>query len=280
MKLGRKNLFTKEQEKQICKEYLSEKKPSTIALGKKWGCSVTPIWNIIEQNGYDLRSNSESRKIFTKEQEVQIIKDYFSEEKPSILDLAKKNNCSNTAIRNVFIRNGRAPRTESEAHKGKNKIFTKKEELQICKEYFLKENPSTDTLAEKWNCCAFTIGYIIRRNGHKVRSQISQALKNCHGTKCYYNNEFFPSLGERNCYIYLIELGYIVIHNFEGRFDFLVIKNNKKIVVEFHPFDFNLTDKQYYNQRRKLLNKYGYKNLKLVVIKDLNEIEHKLIKGV
>jgi len=99
---------------------------------------------------------------------------------------------------------------------------------------------------------------------------IQRSLRNSHGKKCYYDNEFFPSLSEKDCYIKLKELGFKVKHNFLNRFDFLI---NDKIVVEFHSFDFKLTDKQYYTKRRKLLNEYGYKDLKLIVIKDLKEIE-------
>lgn len=111
----------------------------------------------------------------------------------------------------------------------------------------------------------------------KDPERIHQSLKNSFGNTCCYNNEFFPSLQERDCYIKLRKLGFKVKHNFEGRFDFLVIKNNKKVVVEFHSYDRNgLTNKQYYNQRRKLLNEYEYKDLKLIVIKDLKEIENKL----
>lgn len=104
---------------------------------------------------------------------------------------------------------------------------------------------------------------------------IKIVIKNGFGQKCYYHHKFFPSLQERDCYIYLIRLGYKVIHNFLNRFDFLVIlPNGEKVVVEFHPYDrHGLTNRQYYNQRRKLLDKYGYKDLKLVVIKNLKEIE-------
>jgi len=105
---------------------------------------------------------------------------------------------------------------------------------------------------------------------------IQQSLRNSYGNKCYYDNEFFPSNAERDCYIELKKLGFKIKHNFEGRFDFLI---NDKIVVEFHSCQFldKKTPKQYYKDRRKLLNKYGYKDLKLIVIKDIKEIENKLI---
>jgi hypothetical protein len=102
---------------------------------------------------------------------------------------------------------------------------------------------------------------------------IYQSLQNSHGNKCYYDNEFFPSNAERDCYIELKKLGFKIEHNFLNRFDFLILINNKKVVVEFHPFDFKLTDKQYYIKRRKLLDEYGHKDLKLIVIKNIKDIK-------
>lgn len=162
------------------------------------------------------------------------------------------------------------------------KKFTKKQEQQICNQYFSKEKLNTYDLAKKWNCSSSTIRHIIIRNGYVLRTYV-RAL-NGFGKKCYYNNEFFPSLMERDCYIKLKKLGFKVEHNFEGRFDFLI---NDKVVIEFHPFNYKnlntsvdlrgITDEQYYGNRRKLLDEYGYKNLKLIVIKDLKEIENILI---
>jgi len=229
-------------------------------------------------------------KIFLKEEEQQICNEYFSKERPSTITLGKKWGCRNTTIRFIIKRNGYSLRTISRACKGRkawNKKFIKEQELQICKEYFSKGKPSTYVLAKKWNCGEIAICDVIKRNGYDLRTYkevssspkaIQRSLKNGFGTNCYYHHKFFPSLSERDCYIYLIKLGYKVIHNFLGRFDFLVIlPNNKRVVVEYHPYDLKgLTNNQYYNQRRKLLNEYGYKNLKLVVIKDLREIETKL----
>lgn len=224
-----KRKFTDEQERKICRQYFSEGKPSTIILGEKWGCGQVTIKNIIKRNGYKLRTRSEARK-------------------------------------------GKIPW---------NKKFTKEQEQKICAEYFSEEKPSTITVAKKWGCRNVAIAHIIKKNGYKLRTlnnleAIQRSLKNGHGKKCHYNGEFFPSLQERDCYIKLKKLGFKIDHNFEGRFDFLVLANNKKVVVEFHPFDFNLTDKQYYLKRRELLDEYGHKDLKLIVIKDLKEIENKL----
>lgn len=73
------------------------------------------------------RSQSEEtkRKLskFTKEQELQICKEYFSKKKPSITDLGKKWDCGSTTIRDIIIRNGYKLRTRSEASKGEKNSF-------------------------------------------------------------------------------------------------------------------------------------------------------------
>jgi len=57
-------------------------------------------------------------KLFTNEKEQQICDEYFSKEEPSTLVLARKWNCSDTAIRNAIIRRGFSLRTHSKACKG------------------------------------------------------------------------------------------------------------------------------------------------------------------
>ena len=343
-----KRKFTDDQELQICDEYFSEEKPSTVTLGKKLGCSHTLIGDAIIRNGYTLRARGETLKskkpwnkgivypkeinrkarIFTKEQEQQICNEYFSEEKPSTKTLAKRWNCSSLTIEHVIVRSGYKVRTKSESHKGKkvwNDGLTKEtnESVKQMSE-LLKDRHPTEKTKQKmskshegqipWNKDRKSLQPAWNKNltketDERVKSisdhckgrkawnkniphsndvkekisrkastpkRIQQSLRNSHGKKCYYDNEFFPSLQERDCYIELIKFGFKVKHNFEKRFDFLVLINNKRVVVEFHPFDFKLTDKQYYTKRRKLLNEYGYKDLKLIVIKDLKEIENKL----
>jgi len=58
-------------------------------------------------------------KKFTKEQELQICNEYFSEEKPGIITLAKKRGCHFATINSIIERNGFKLRTCSEARKGK-----------------------------------------------------------------------------------------------------------------------------------------------------------------
>jgi len=100
---------------------------------------------------------------------------------------------------------------------------------------------------------------------------LERILKNGRGTKCYYNGEFFPSLQERDCYIWLNGLMVKIVHNFLGRFDFLI---NDSIVLEYHPYDVTkLTQEQYYNARRKLLDKLSCKDLKLIVMVSLKDKE-------
>jgi len=196
-----------------------------------------------------------SLKMFRNVKEQQICKQYV-ENKLSTLELAKINRCTPQTIRNIIKRNGYDLRTQKELMKDP-KVLNKLSNL-------IKKAWKDSKLREKMT------------KTNNTPEIIQKVLKNCHGKKCHYNNEFFPSLSERNCYIYLIKVGYKVIHNFLGRFDFLL---NNKIVLEYHPCSWWLEKrsfKQYYKDRRKLLNEYGYKNLKLVVIKNLKEIEDKL----
>jgi len=196
---------------------------------------------------------SDTKKTFTKEKEQQICNEYFSEDKPSAFTLSKKWNCSPCVIRDAIKRCGFSLRTKFEV--AQTKEARKRKSIQLQK---IMKDPKIREKISKAN---------------STPKAIQQSLKNGHGNHCYYDNEFFPSIQERDCYIELKKLGFKIDHNFRGRFDFLV---NDKIVVEFHSFDFKLTDEQYYLQRRKLLDEYGYKDLKLIVIKDLKEIENNL----
>jgi len=56
-------VFTKEQELQICNDYFSEEKPSTIVLGKRWNCNKSTIRGIIRRNGFILRTCRESLQL-------------------------------------------------------------------------------------------------------------------------------------------------------------------------------------------------------------------------
>jgi len=144
-----KNLFTKEQEKQICSDYFSERKPSTATLAKKYNCDGATIQNVIRRSGYVLRNLSESHigqkswsKGFTKETNKGLQKISKSLEGRKIPEEIKRKRC----------------------------IFTKEEEHQICKEYFSKESPSITVLGEKWKCNHATIRNIIIKNGYKLRT--------------------------------------------------------------------------------------------------------------
>jgi len=55
---------------------------------------------------------------FTKEQELQICAEYFSDKKVNTYVLAKKWNCSNVTISNIIKKNGYKLRNSSECHKG------------------------------------------------------------------------------------------------------------------------------------------------------------------
>lgn len=56
--------------------------------------------------------------------------------------------------------------------------------------------------------------------------------------------------------------------------DFLISK--KKLFIEYHPWDFN-KNRNYYYERRRLLNKNGYSNYSLIIIKSLKEFHTRLL---
>lgn len=243
--IGRKRKFTEKYELKICNDYFSKEKPGTSTLAKKYNCSPETISNVLRRNGYKLISKGRYR-IYRKEQELQICDEYFSGEKPSTITLAKKWGCSSWTIKDIIIRNGYKLRGRGESSKGKHRSL----------------------FSEQWR----------RKMKEKASTPeaIQQSLKNGFGNNCYYENEFFPSLQERSCYIELKKLGFKIKHNFLNRFDFLI---NNKIVLEYHPYDLtNLTKEQYYIKRRKLLDNYGYKDLKLIVVKNIKEIKEKIFK--
>jgi predicted DNA-binding protein YlxM (UPF0122 family) len=206
------------------------------------------------------------KKLFINTQETQICKQYVVD-KLSTNELAKLHGCNHLTIRNTIIRNGYTLRIPSEALKG-HKVSKKTKQKIREKTKKVMEDPKIREKISKAN---------------STPEAIQQSLKNGYGIKCYYKDEFFPSKFEKEGFLKLVKLGFEVEHNFLGRFDAKAKKRNREFVVEFHMFykgkDRNgLTNKQYYNQRRKLLDKYGYKDLKLIVIKDLKEIENKLLE--
>lgn len=48
--------------------------------------------------------------------------------------------------------------------------------------------------------------------------------------------------------------------------------------IEYHPWDKNKTDKEYYEERRKVLDKNGYENNELIVVKSIKQLEDLLSK--
>ena len=86
-----------------------------------------------------------------------------------------------------------------------------------------------------------------------------------------FKNYYFDSKGEVEIainlyYQYNIDLNtdcHFIVENKE--YDFLV--RQLKTFLEYHPFDLYRTKEQYYKQRRDTLNKNGYKDYNLVVIR-------------
>lgn len=101
---------------------------------------------------------------------------------------------------------------------------------------------------------------------------------NGYGIKCFSDDGLhFLSFQERDCYYWLKYVLKMDAKKF-GRFDFII---NNSIVLEYHPCNWFLeerTYKQYYKDRRKLLDKLGHNDLKLVVMTNLSDKEKNRIK--
>jgi len=137
-KISEKNKGKISWNKNLTKETDKRMKKSSIShLGQK-------AWN---KNIPQSEEEKRKRCLFTKEQELQICKEYFSEEKHSIEVLGKKWCCGITAIRNVIKRNGYKLRTISEANKGRkawNKNIPCSEETKRKMSKFHKNKPKSE----------------------------------------------------------------------------------------------------------------------------------------
>lgn len=125
------------------------------------------------------------------------------------------------------------------------------------------------------------IGDKIREYYRKHPEAVERSIKNAYGIKCYSDdNIFHSSKQEKDCYDWIRKELKLKIVKF-GRFDFLV---NDKIVLEYHPcscigFLDKRNSKQYYKDRRKLLDILGHKDLALLVMISLNKTEKERIKN-
>lgn len=99
--------FTDEEEIEICRQYIENKK-STYALGKKMSCQGSTIINILNRRGIKKRESnytghSNNRNIFTAEQELEICK-LYEQGNITRAALARKFNCGKTTIRDILLR--------------------------------------------------------------------------------------------------------------------------------------------------------------------------------
>lgn len=102
--------------------------------------------------------------------------------------------------------------------------------------------------------------------GVNVQKTLRENFRNLKFKGQYYDSksEIEISLCLQEQYNYVPKEGetlHIRIGNMEC--DYLL----KKTFIEFHPWDMKLTHREYFNNRRKVLNKNGYKNYPLIVIK-------------
>jgi hypothetical protein len=114
---------------------------------------------------------------------------------------------------------------------------------------------------------------------------IETSIKNGRGTKCHSDDGlFFPSLQERGCYYWVrddVDEVVSIEHNFLDRVDFLLILNNgEDVALEYHPKTFldKRSTKQYYKDRKKLLDELGHKDLNLIVMTSLSRKEKERVK--
>lgn len=117
-----------------------------------------------------------------------------------------------------------------------------------------------------------------------MAKSLKHALTNSFGHNCYSDaGEFFPSLQERTCYMKLKSI-YTnrLIHNFKGRFDFAI--PDMKLIIEYHPFNkikdsHGNTFTKYKNSRLKLFKVYDIVDWRLIIFKNLKDVDDYCIKA-
>ena len=124
---------TEEHRKEMIRLYLMDKKMSLREIGRKLGCSVGTVSYYIKKAGIKIKSKSQLLKgriitkearqkirkalsLFTKEQQVEIIRLYI-EEKKSCKEISKIVKCESATILNYLKRNNIKRRRISDAIK-------------------------------------------------------------------------------------------------------------------------------------------------------------------
>lgn len=254
-------------------------------IGKRFGCDHAVINRIAHRNEWKIRPYGISYN-FSEKQLLEMKTSYEVKGLPA-LKIAKIFGCGHAFIYNIAHRDeweirpsGRIPYNFSERQLLKMKALYEVEGLSCFK------------IGKIFRCNEGVIRRIAYRDNWKVRSTGSGL-----GKRCKYKDEYFPSEFERDCVIDVRKKEKILDFEFERPFHhhdgILVKKGNFVAVMEFHKYQTGgknkgkdypdcRTEKQYKKERRKELNETDngkYKNLPIIFIKDLKEIEPKL-KGL
>ncbi len=108
-------------------------------------------------------------KRFTLEEELQICKSYKSG--LNTVELGDEWNCNPSVIEGVLKRNDiLIHRKWGEKSKIRNRKFTPKQEIKICRMY--EEGLNAVQLGNIWKCSDVTIGTILKRNKVRVRKKV------------------------------------------------------------------------------------------------------------
>lgn len=124
--------FDSEMEQSIADEYL-ETEQSINQLAKKHFCSNIAITNIMKRRGIAIKMAPGKQKIFSDEQEQEIVREY--EGGRTLKDLARNYSCSHECIRKILFRNGKQTRSRKEASGRRKNHFVCKECGETKKHY-------------------------------------------------------------------------------------------------------------------------------------------------
>lgn len=105
----------------------------------------------------------------------------------------------------------------------------------------------------------------------KMGGSIAIKINRQHKPYLYWNTRFDSNAEAEMCKLLKlrpIEGKNVHVSVGSNEFDFKI----NDTFIEYHPWDFNKTPKQYYNYRRRILNSNGYENNKLIVIRNLQNV--------
>ena len=147
-------------EPEVCRRYLAGE--NTVQLGNAFGVNNPTIGRILKRNGVKVRSQSEAQRALDTAAEQEICRRYLAGE--NTVQLGNAFGVDNATIGNILKRNGVKVRSKSESHGGLDAAA----EPEVCRRYLAGEN--TYQLGNAFGVDNATIGYILKRNGVKVRS--------------------------------------------------------------------------------------------------------------